>query len=215
MYRTILNKEKPESPCSNGPWMIVSNLPNLWHGECRSSDLDVSMSDVYLNLFTSKIDTEVFKGVIIYVSTQIGKWRKEVLDEDMKRNGEEERELAVERQDTHMGIPAITVVCDGGWCKRSHKHTYNALGGVGVVLGLETRKLLHIGIRNKYCYICNHAETKNEEPKVHGMLQELEWLSTGDGSWYHNRLISNATAAIVAQLFDKKVVNPIDIYLNW
>ena len=30
--------------------------------------------------------------------------------------------------------PAITVVVDGGWSKRSHKHYYNAKSGVGVIL---------------------------------------------------------------------------------
>ena len=26
----------------------------------------------------------------------------------------------------HDGVPAVTVICDGGWSKRSHKHTYTA-----------------------------------------------------------------------------------------
>ena len=42
--------------------------------------------------------------------------------------GQEERALAVAGNDYHEGVPAITVVCDGGWSKRSHKHSYNAMG---------------------------------------------------------------------------------------
>ena len=34
----------------------------------------------------------------------------------------------------------ITVVRDGGWSKRSHKHTYNAMGGVGAIYGHGTNK---------------------------------------------------------------------------
>ena len=45
--------------------------------------------------------------------------------------------LAEQRGDFHQGIPAITVVVDGGWSKRSHKHSYNAKSGVGVGTGLE------------------------------------------------------------------------------
>ena len=85
----------------------------------------------------------------------------------MERAGKEEKELAETRNDFHQGIPAITVVCDGGWSKRAHKHTYNALGGVDVIFGQETGKLLHIGVRNRYCYICNKADANNQVPRDH------------------------------------------------
>ena len=51
----------------------------------------------------------------------------------------------------HQGIPAITVIVDGGWSKRTHKHSYNALSGVGVIFGKHTGKLLYVGVRNKFC----------------------------------------------------------------
>ena len=41
-----------------------------------------------------------------------------------------------------IGVPSITVICDGGWSKRTHKHSYNAMGGVGVIIGSETKKTL-------------------------------------------------------------------------
>ena len=85
----------------------------------------------------------------------------------MKAAAEEERKLAIERGDYHQGVPAITVICDAGWSKRSHKHTYNALGGVGVIFGAETGKLLHIGVRNKHCYVCVRAENQQREPRQH------------------------------------------------
>ena len=66
-----------------------------------------------------------------------------------------------------IGIPSITVICDGGWSKCTHKHSYNALGGVGVIIGAETKKLLHIGIRNKYCCICQRAENVACQHKPH------------------------------------------------
>ena len=59
--------------------------------------------------------------------------------------------MAEERGDYHEGIPALTVVVDGGWSKRSHKHSYNAKSGVGIIIGRETGKLLNLGVRNKYC----------------------------------------------------------------
>jgi hypothetical protein len=76
----------------------------------------------------------------------------------------EEKRLALERGDLCDGVPAVTVICDGGWSKRSHKHSYNAMGGVAIIIGAETKKLLHIDVRNKHCYICTLANTKEQEP---------------------------------------------------
>lgn len=101
------------------------------------------------------------------IEDQIGDWWRTVLQEDMAEAGREERENAIKNNSFHEGVPSITVVCDGGWCKRSHKHTYNAMAGVGVIFGLHTKKLLHIGIRNKLCYICSAAESKKQTPREH------------------------------------------------
>ena len=49
--------------------------------------------------------------------------------------GKEEKKLALERKDIINGYPAITVIIDGGWSKRSHKHSYNAKSGVAIIIG--------------------------------------------------------------------------------
>ena len=94
------------------------------------------------------------------IETDVGKWWHDVLLVDMLAAGQEERQLAIERKDYHEEVPAITVITDGGWSKRTHKHSYNATGGVAIIIGKETKKLLHIGVRNKYCYLCNHKSSK-------------------------------------------------------
>ena len=94
------------------------------------------------------------------IETDIGKWWHDVLLADMLAAGQEERRLAIERKYYHEEVPAITVITDGGWSKRTHKHSYNAAGGVAIIIGKEPKKLLHIGIRNKYCYLCNHKSSK-------------------------------------------------------
>ena len=75
---------------------------------------------------------------------------------EMEDAGKEKR-LAEERGDYHEGVPAITVIVDAGWSKRSHKHTYNAKSGVGVIIGKATGKLLFIGVQNKYCTACTRG----------------------------------------------------------
>ena len=71
--------------------------------------------------------------------------------------------MAIEKGNYHNGLPAITVVVDAGWSKRSHKHSYNVNSGVGVIFGTATKALLFIGVRNKYCSICA-INARNDKP---------------------------------------------------
>ena len=102
------------------------------------------------------------KKSFIRTEKDIGEWWRMRLTESMIETGKEEKRLAEERGDYHNGVPAITVVLDGGWSKRSHKHTYNAKSGVGVIIGKCTGKLLHIGVRNKYCTSCTQGIPKDK-----------------------------------------------------
>ena len=103
---------------------------------------------------------------------------------------------------------------DGEWSKRSHKYSYNANSGVGVIIGKETGKLLHIGVRNKYCHACgrnipgekhvcfrNWSESSSEmetdiilegfleAERVHG-VRYTQFIGDGDSSVY-STLIQN------------------------
>ena len=40
-----------------------------------------------------------------------------------------------------------------------HKHSYNAISGVAIIIGKAARKLLHIGVHNKSCTACAHNTT--------------------------------------------------------
>ena len=102
----------------------------------------------------------------------------------------------------------------GGWSKRSHKHSYNAKSGVAIIIGEATGRLLHIGVRNKFCQACtrgisqkDHACYKNwsasssemetdiilegflEAEKVHG-LRYTKFIGDGDSS-VHPTLLQN------------------------
>ena len=75
-----------------------------------------------------------------------GLFGEEVVTSELLAAGEEEKRIPIEKRDYHEDIPSITVIVDGGWSKRSHKHSYNANSGVGLATQL-------IGVRNKYCSI--------------------------------------------------------------
>ena len=154
------------------------------------------------------------KQSFIHTERAIGEmWKKQLFD-SMAEAGKEEKRLAEERNQYHEGVPAITVVVDGGWSKRSHKHSYNANSGVGIIIGKETGKLLHIGVRNKFCSACaqkiprdKHACYRNwsqsssemetdiilegflEAERVHG-VRYIQFVGDGDSS-VHPTLLQN------------------------
>ena len=92
---------------------------------------------------------------------------KDQLTEKLLAAGEKERRLAIERGDFHQGVPAITVAVDGGWSKQCHKHSYNAKSGVAVIFGQRTKKLLFVGVHNKYRAVCSVAEKQEKQPPEH------------------------------------------------
>ncbi|KAH3799726.1 hypothetical protein DPMN_153340 [Dreissena polymorpha] len=54
----------------------------------------------------------------------IGDWWSKSIKDEMLKAGAEERRKAIEKGHFHEGIPYITVICDGGWSKRTQNtHT--------------------------------------------------------------------------------------------
>ena len=148
--------------CKGSQQRWECNLAAVW-GQMATgggfSPLQESMSILGVPVMTKKS----------FMATEraLGKWWWEVLEDSIKSAGQEERRLAIERGDYHQGIPAITVITDGGWSKRTHKHSYNVKSGVAIIIGKETGKLLYIGVRNKYCAVCARAEKSGEPPSKH------------------------------------------------
>ncbi len=97
-------------------------------------------------------------------------WKQELRESTIK----EEKRLAMEKNQFHKGVPAITVIVDGGWCKRSHKHSYNANSGVAIIIGRDTGKLLYFGVRNKYCSSC----ARGIPPEKHVCYRNWKWSSS-------------------------------------
>ncbi|GFX42953.1 uncharacterized protein TNCV_4058771 [Trichonephila clavipes] len=92
----------------------------------------------------------------------------------------EEKRLSHSRQgiDTD-GYYCLTAIVDGGWCKRSYGHGYNASSGVALIIGMATQKIIFIGIRNKICLICQAVETGRIPDKNHICYKNWNGSSTG------------------------------------
>lgn len=81
---------------------------------------------------------------------------------------EEEKKLAKERGDIDSeGFHTVCAIVDGGWCKRTYGHGYNASSGVAVIIGALTKKIMFISVRNKVCLICKAAKEGRILPKEH------------------------------------------------
>lgn len=146
-HHTLETSPKVKGPRNYSRWEC--NLAAVW-GQMATggghSHLEETLSVLGVPVMS--------KATFISTERDIGQWWSEKLRESMVEAGKEEKRLAEERGSYHEGVPAITVILDGGWSKRSHKHSYNANSGVAIIVGKETGKLLHIGVRNKFCTAC-------------------------------------------------------------
>ena len=159
--------------CLNGSKRWESNLAAVW-GQMSTgggfSSLRETMSSLGVPVMTKKafIRTEHLLGSVWW----------EQLEQSMRLVGEEEKSLAISRNDFHENFPAITVIVDGGWSKRTHRHSYNANSGVAVIIGMETKKILFMGVRNKYCSTCARATNREEEIPKHNCFKNWNGSSS-------------------------------------
>ena len=151
--KTVLHMEtstKVRGPTGNKRWEC--NIAAVW-GQMATGGGHKKLKETMATLGVPIMSQRSF----ITTERDIGEWWRRQLENSMTEAGKEEHRLAIERNDYHEGVPSITVVVDGGWSKRSHRHSYNAKSGVGVIIGLQTRKLLYIGVRNKECTACTRG----------------------------------------------------------
>ncbi|KAK5639603.1 hypothetical protein RI129_012095 [Pyrocoelia pectoralis] len=95
-------------------------------------------------------------------SATYGLYQEKVFDiynlvavEEMETAAKEEARLALENGEVDKdGYPLIAVIADGAWSKRSYRTNYNALSGVACILGLRTKKVIYMSVKNKFCIIC-------------------------------------------------------------
>ena len=157
-HLTTCNKIK--GPTGNKRWEV--NLAAVW-GQMATGGGAQPMNQFLSTMGVPGMSAPTFSSI----EEQIGLWWRSVLEDEMLKAGEEEKFLAEQNGEYFDGVPKIKVICDGGWSKRTHKHSYIALSGVGIVIGARTKKILGLGVRNKYCSTCNLAATQHRDPPYH------------------------------------------------
>ncbi|XP_063216747.1 uncharacterized protein LOC134527749 [Bacillus rossius redtenbacheri] len=132
-----------------------------------------------------------------------GKTWEEQLYLELKKNGAKEREIALEKNHTKDGVPYIAVLGDGGWAKRSYGHGFSSTAGVGVIIGMETNKLLYLGIRNSFCFLCARSKTERKTVPPHTCYKNYTGPATG------------MEQSIIVEGFNKSVEQHGLVYLNY
>jgi hypothetical protein len=138
------------------------NVMGVW-GECARGGGSWGLEEGLANMAMPSMSAKTFTSI----ESSIGQWWSDILKEEMLEAGQIERQYAIDNNQLDEGVPWISVVVDGGWAKRSHKHSYSSSSGVAVIIGQMTKKLLYLGVRNKNCSTCIKADTKGVEPRKH------------------------------------------------
>ncbi|XP_063217698.1 uncharacterized protein LOC134540509 [Bacillus rossius redtenbacheri] len=110
-------------------------------------------------------------GCFSYHENRIGEHWKAMLQKEMEDAALEEFSMA--KDDGRICMVgneeyAWTIgILDGGWSQRSYGHRYSAKSGCAIIIGFYTKKLLFLGVRNKYCTACIRSERMEKEPTPH------------------------------------------------
>ncbi|XP_063232486.1 uncharacterized protein LOC134536623 [Bacillus rossius redtenbacheri] len=110
-------------------------------------------------------------GCFAYHENKIGEHWKVMLQKEMEDAALEEFSMA--KDDGRICMVgdeehAWTIgILDGGWSQRSYGHRYSAKSGCAIIIGFYTKKLLFLGVRNKYCTACIRSERMEMEHTPH------------------------------------------------
>jgi hypothetical protein len=143
---------------------------------------------------------------------------------EMESAVKDEAELAVVRGEVDDdGTPLLAVIADGSWCKRSYRTNYNSSSGLvsyvfqnfighgesqyaqacylflklffqGAIVGYYMKKLIFLGVKNRYCIICTRSASQNLEPRNHVCFK----------NWGNSQSSTSMEAAVIVDGFLKK-----------
>ncbi|XP_029680218.1 uncharacterized protein LOC115245866 [Formica exsecta] len=96
--------------------------------------------------------------------------------ENIKMAGEVEKQLALEKNKVINGIPYNSVYNSYSkcWMKKLYGNACDSLFGIGAIIGYRTGKILFVGVRNKFCTLCDVAEQKGIQPKDHKCYKNFD-----------------------------------------
>lgn len=134
------------------------------------------LQDILNNLQLPELSERKYKDIQSKVFDEI----QDSAIQEMHKAAEEEKAIALAENNVGAdGIPEILVVCDGTWPKRSYGKNYSSKSGAAAIIGYKTKKVLYLGIKNKYCIMCEINKKKSGTPKIHRCFKNYDGPSTG------------------------------------
>ena len=136
---------------------MVSGNKKVWAvnvgavlGQMATGGGAARLQQVMATVGTPSLSKPAFISIERYIMSEL----KQLLCASMihVEAGEIERNNAIAQDKYFQGVPSIKVIVDGGWSKRSHKHSYNAKSGVAVIIGQHSKKLLFIGMTKQVLF---------------------------------------------------------------
>ena len=121
---------------------------------------------------------------------------EQAANDEMKKAGAIERQIAIDKGHIINGIPWIEVEGDGGYGKRSYRSgKHDSLLCVGVIIGVETKKVLSVEVRQKFCLTCFKAAKLNRKPRAHRCFK----------NWSYKKSSSSMETDCILKSFQKSV----------
>lgn len=169
----------------------VINVGAVW-GTLSTGNTYTHLEELFACLDIPVMSYRTFHSI----EQELSEHWKNSLWESIEAAGKLEYQLAVEKgQVDEHGNAFTSVFVDGGWSHRSYGHNYNAASGVAVIIGKLSKKILYLGIRNKYCSICARAANKNIPCKEHNCYKN--W-SGSSGAMESDILVEGFRSSIAA-----------------
>ena len=93
------------------------------------------------------------KKAFVVAEKQIDQWWSTLLEDSMKEAGAAKKAIA------YFGNNIMVYLGDNIMVQIMFQQSlcYNTKSGVAIIIGLEMKKMMYLGVRNKYCSICTKA----------------------------------------------------------
>ncbi|XP_060853394.1 uncharacterized protein LOC132931411 [Rhopalosiphum padi] len=145
-----------------------------------SGSLSIGIGFTQLNELSASLEIPCLSATSFSkYQVKVGNAVQDTAWDEMIKAGNEERQLALECGNTDVdGTPMCTVVADGQWSKRSYKTKYDALSGAATIIGYKTGKVLFVGIKNRYCAVCQRSKSLSQEIPKHNCFLNWKQAST-------------------------------------
>ncbi|KAF4533068.1 hypothetical protein B566_EDAN002631, partial [Ephemera danica] len=152
---------------------------SIVHGTMVAGGGLATINEIAMSLNMPSMGPNTYQKVAVALSSVLQTIAKQV----MHAAAAVEKSYAIAMGKITSNLKAkITVIADGCWPKRSYRTNYSSLSGV---------KVLHFGVKNKYCSICAQAKKKSTEPPAHKCYK----------NWGSNQSSTSMEAAIISEGF--------------